>query len=135
MTVVMAIAKHLGVMRAPHPPEQITARTALETTGSAPRGPVRVSALLAHLGFGAAAGAVFGAVAGRRADHLASGAAFGTTVWIVSYCGWIPALDLMPRPTRDEPGRAATMIAAHLVYGTTLAALLRPISKQIEARG
>jgi len=45
-------------------------------------------------------------------------------VWFVSYQGWVPALGLLPPAHRDRPGRPATMLIAHWVYGATLGACL-----------
>ncbi|MEN3308350.1 MAG: putative rane protein [Micromonosporaceae bacterium] len=74
----------------------------------------------AHLGFGAACGALYGAVVLRSSP--ARGAGFGIGVWAASYTGWIPALGLLPPPHRDHPGRALTMLTAHLIYGAGLGA-------------
>src|SRR5687768_3494177 len=77
-----------------------------------PRAALDPLSLVLHLGFGAAAGALRAALAPRS-----SGVAFGLGVWAASYAGWAPALGLMPPPTRDRPGRPATMIIAHVIYG------------------
>lgn len=79
---------------------------------------------LAHLGFGAGAGALYGAgtIRGpaRGARAVALGTAYGAAIWAVSYAGWVPALGIMPPPRRDRPGRPPVMFAAHLVYGAVL---------------
>jgi hypothetical protein len=86
-----------------------------------------------HLGFGMASGALY-ALVERRARRLApaplAGMAFGTLIWAASYAGWIPALRIMPPPDDDHPGRVATMVAAHWVYGGVLGAVLRGSSPQ-----
>lgn len=84
------------------------------------------AAVLAHFGFGAAAGAVF-ALAQRRlaGNPVTQGIGFGLLVWALSYKGWIPALEIMPPPERDDPRRAVTMAAAHVVYGGLLGMFLR----------
>ena len=53
------------------------------------------------------------------------GAVYGLGVWAVSYKGWIPALGILPPPERDRPGRPVIMVAAHVVYGLVLGALVR----------
>jgi len=106
------------------PPEKITAR-ALDRLGvRRTRGTQDALASLLHLAFGAGAGAAF--EVGRRRARLPmpawlQGLAFGTAVWTVSYAGWVPALGIMQPPQRDRPGRPATMLAAHWVYGALLA--------------
>ena len=82
---------------------------------------------MAHYGFGVAAGALFGV--GYRRLHLPlpgplQGAAFGIAVWASSYAGWVPGLGILPAPPRDEERRPPAMVAAHLVYGTVLGAVL-----------
>jgi hypothetical protein len=126
-----------------YPPERI-ARRGLRRGG---RGPIRAEALdgplgaVLHVAFGAALGTAFAAtippVARRLRGRLravrrtpapallaVAGVAFGSTVWLVSYWGWIPSLGLLPTPDRDRTDRQATMLAAHWVYGGVLGATL-----------
>jgi hypothetical protein len=128
MSVPMVVAGRLGIVRR-QAPQEITERAlahvdALDDTGDeARRGLTAVN----HLGFGAAAGALY-ALAVRRlhpqVPGAAAGVAFGVALWTVSYVGWAPALGLMPRPDHDEPGRQPLMIAVHLLYGGVLGALV-----------
>ncbi len=74
----------------------------------------------AHAGFGAACGALYGAVVSR--SNPMRGAAFGIGIWATSYAGWIPAMDIMPPPRKDAAGRAWTILTAHVVYGSCLGA-------------
>ena len=126
MSVVMLAAQRAGFMQK-QPPEQIVERGADATDTPADENQIDAAATLAHFGFGALAGSVFGLV--TRAlrpgvpELLAVPWALG--VWAVSYLGWVPALHIMPRADRDDPGRAWTMIAAHVVYGAALGALWR----------
>lgn len=50
---------------------------------------------------------------------------FGLTVWAASYGGWLPIAGVLPPAHRDKPGRAFSIIAAHIVYGVTLGLLER----------
>jgi hypothetical protein len=125
MTAVMLGAKRLGLM-GKLPPRKIT-EAALFRMGIHPsRKERKVLTLMSHLGYGAACGALFTAVRGERQNRLGSaggGALFASMVWLLSYAGWVPALGIMPRPTKDRHGRPTSMILAHLVYGTSLGAL------------
>jgi hypothetical protein len=108
------------------PPRKIT-RHALRRAG-AREGRRTKDALgaLAHVAFGAAAGSLFEglhATWGRRGVGPVRGAAFGVAVWLVSYAGWVPWLRILPPPQRDDPGRQASMLLAHLVYGAVLGGL------------
>jgi hypothetical protein len=76
----------------------------------------------AHAGFGATCGAAYAAAV--RRSSAGRGVAFGLGVWAASYAGWIPALDLLPPPHRDNPRRAWTVFTAHVVYGAVLGATL-----------
>jgi hypothetical protein len=80
--------------------------------------------LVPHVGFGAAAGALLAVLTRRRGADLAAGTAFGLAVWAASYLGWIPALELPQAGTDEPPRRNAMMMASHLVWGATTAALL-----------
>lgn len=81
-------------------------------------------AIVAHLGYGSLLGALF-ALAQPRRVSTPRGVAFGVVVWATNYAGVLPALRIMPRPSRDRPGRQLAIIASHLVYGGVLGAILR----------
>ena len=53
---------------------------------------------------------------------ILGGIGYGLGIWLVSYCGWVPSLGLMPHAKHDRPGRVWTMIAAHVIYGAALGA-------------
>lgn len=145
MSAAMLAAGRLGLM-GEYPPERV-AHHGLRESG---RGPISSEALdgplgaALHLGFGALLGVGFGLAAApaaarlreRLRAHLApavllppAGIAFGSAVWLVSYWGWLPSLGILPPPDRDRPGRQASMLAAHWVFGAALGtavALLAP---------
>jgi uncharacterized membrane protein YagU involved in acid resistance len=74
--------------------------------------------LAAHVGYGAACGAIFGLVAPRNAPAaLGCGMLFGLGVWAGSYVGWLPAFNVRHHAKHDPPARTGLMIAAHLVWG------------------
>jgi hypothetical protein len=81
--------------------------------------------LAAHFGYGAACGAVLGAVAPRNVPGaIAAGMAFGLGVWAGSYLGWLPAMGVRQPATQDPPARSGLMIAAHMVWGAAAGAML-----------
>lgn len=126
MSVVMYAARKAGLM-GEYPPE-IIAEKSLDALGVHEGEDVNeVAATVAHLGFGASAGALFGVLLGRTELPLptvAQGIGYGLFVYAVSYDGWIPALHVIPAPEDDRPGRQPSMVAAHVVYGAVLGALL-----------
>ncbi|CAN5403283.1 hypothetical protein BH09MYX1_BH09MYX1_13190 [soil metagenome] len=77
---------------------------------------------LSHFGFGAAAGAVFGALRGVGAipRGMLGGAAFGTALWAVRYAGLLPELSLHAQ-RKEAPSHPIVMLSAHWVYGVALA--------------
>ena len=77
----------------------------------------------AHFGYGAAAGALYAPIAKADLNPLVAGSLYGLTVWAGSYFGLLPALGILPPAHWTPLHRNALMIAAHLVYGTTLAAI------------
>ena len=132
---VAATAAMSGIMYAAHragrlgrpPPATITDR-ALHLLGRDDASDEKKTALtwVAHLTFGASAGALYAAPGraprswGRAAVE---GAAFGAAVWLVSYAGWVPALSILPPPHRDRRGRPTSMLVSHLVFGAVLGLL------------
>jgi hypothetical protein len=126
MSGVMYGARRAGWLGTP-PPAAITERAlhAIGAHGAARRGTPAL-AWGAHLAFGAACGALYGAAARAPrswARAAVEGAAYGAAIWLVSYAGWVPALSILPPPHRDRPGRPPAMVAAHLVFGAVLGAL------------
>ena len=80
----------------------------------------------AHFAYGAACGALL-AAAGPKPGKSA-GAAAGATIWLASYMGWIPALNLLEPATEHPARRNALMIAVHLVWGISTAAAMRELA-------
>ncbi|MFZ5896311.1 MAG: DUF6789 family protein [Myxococcota bacterium] len=136
MSAWMYASQRLGLLgRAPprHIVEKGLARLGLRHRVSVPARQALTAAL--HLAFGATQGAVYalaeqGLAASRHRElepSLARGVPFALAVWATSYAGWIPALGILPPPSRDRPGRPTSMVIAHVVYGAALAALLRRV--------
>ena len=107
----------------PLPPRQITERAAAEA--GVELGPNEEThqnvTLAAHFAYGAAAGALYGAVA--RATPLpraVEGMLYGMAVWSGSYLGMLPGVGLYRSATDDSAPRNALMIAAHLIWGASL---------------
>ena len=118
--------------RYPLPPRQVTEAVDAGLGGPLPEAEgVRIaSTLVAHLAYGGAAGSVFAlAGPGDRIGGLARGIAFGLGVWAVSYLGLLPALGLLSPPTRHPRGRTALMVAAHVVWGASLALITRALER------
>jgi len=92
----------------------------------------KTAALLAHYGFGAAAGALLGATAAKSTSipKPVAGAAIGILVWGASYLGWLPAVNLRENSADEPAERNLQVIAAHLVWGAVAGALLDAISAE-----
>jgi glycine/D-amino acid oxidase-like deaminating enzyme/nitrite reductase/ring-hydroxylating ferredoxin subunit len=127
MTAALMVAKPLGLL-GQFPPRKIVQKTR-RRMGLLwmPRSVDNFVTTAAHWGFGVATGALFGLLHRRRRGFARSaieGAGYGAAVWAASYYGWVPALGLMRAPHRDRLFRPASMVAAHLVYGTVLGAFV-----------
>jgi len=115
----------------PLPPREITER-ATEAAGvdddlSEPQ--KQGMTLAAHFGYGASAGAVYGALAPSLPFSPAlNGIAYGLAVWAGSYLGWLPAVGLHPPATREPARRNALMIGAHVLWGAVLGCLVDRLS-------
>ena len=123
MTLVVVGGRAAGLLRTP-PPAEITARVEEEVgvRRHVPEPAFRASWLAAHFGYGAACGIVYALLRpGLPAVPIATGLTYGGAVWVLSYVGFLPALGLYPWPEEDSRSRMAVMIAAHAVFGVTVA--------------
>jgi hypothetical protein len=125
-TVAMSAVQFPGAARGGRrpPPFEITRRlhhragTSIGTPSLLARG----TAL--HLAFGASAGTLYALVAPARLREL-SAPAFASVLYGVAYRSGLPALSLHPHADHDDRRRQRANAVAHLVYGITLAELLR----------
>ena len=85
-----------------------------------------------HFAFGAAAGALYGAVSGEKLDQrpVLAGVGFGLAVWAGSYLGWLPAAGLISPATEHPARRNALMVAAHAVWGAGVGLALERLSDE-----
>lgn len=126
MTLAMFqfFAKLPKARKSPLPPAQIT--RSIEKKMGLERAPSselqKQLTLLAHYGYGAAAGVLYAAISPKVPGSLiAKGSLFGLTVWGASYLGIIPKLNLHPSAPRMNTQRNVMMIASHVVWGVALA--------------
>lgn len=124
MTLAMYLGKALGLLHTP-PPKQIMASAGYQA-GAPPHGAGKsvfnTAWIASHLAYGMGCGSLY--VVLRRAlpgPPPSRGLIFAGAVWLVSYLGLMPALGLYPPPDKDSKSRVGVMIAAHAVYGVTLA--------------
>lgn len=94
-------------------------------TGNRPPEDPRLG-VAAHYAFSASLGALY-AVLGERMRWIRAGRGtlYGAGVWVVADEGVIPALGLSRGPRELGPGVLIYGLAAHLVYGWALDAVLR----------
>ena len=135
MSAAMLAARRAG-LTGTLPPEHI-ADAAIEEITDRPARPEErtLVAPVAHLGFGAAAGAIFALI--RRASGFRGPVAsvvgallFANLVYVTSYQGWVPALRIMPPASRDDAGRVGTMVVSHWIYGAVLGALVWALDRR-----
>ncbi len=123
MSAVMFAAQRLGPVDELDP--EIITETGLEAARvEASESTQNLLSTLAHLGFGAGVGAVYGLLSPRlRRAPLLTGPLYGLAVCGASYQGWIPAMGIAPPLSRRDPARRWMQILSHLVYGTVLGRL------------
>ena len=92
---------------------------------------LRVAAPLSHYLFGAAMGAVYGVYAQRR-QAPASGAAFGTTVWLAADEIAMPLLGLSQSTARRPLEMHLQSLVAHLVFGAATEMTRRSLQDNFE---
>jgi hypothetical protein len=85
---------------------------------------------VSHFAYGAACGALYGALSGERVDShpVLAGVGFSVAVWAGSYLGWLPAAGLIAPATEHPTRRTALMIAAHVVWGATTGVAVERLS-------
>jgi hypothetical protein len=106
------------------PPHEITRRLHLGF-GRRPDPPtVLMKGLALHLAFGTACGALYATFAPRRLRELTA-TAYAGLLYAGSYRGLLPAMRLHPHSGKDDTSRQVGNLVAHLVYGVTLAEMLR----------
>lgn len=116
----------------PLPPRQVTEGLAEKTGVSEHLDEEEREAAtwVSHFVYGAACGALYGAVSGERLDRHAAlaGVGFGVAVWAGSYLGWLPAAGIISPATEHPARRNALMIAAHAVWGAGVGVALERLS-------
>lgn len=136
MSLLMLPAQWAGLLGT-QPPRRVSDRllvgAADEDAGEERR---RVGTAFAHLGIGAAAGALLGAtraLTARRGPAPLVGGAFGAALWAVNYVLVAPVLRFFPPPWRDRPGRPPVMAAANMVFGVVTAAVADLLTRRHRA--
>lgn len=137
MAVVILGGKITGLLQTP-PPKHIAKRLGQEVAGKNP-GATSAAAfngiwLSAHLAFGVACGCGYGLLRSSLPllipkNTLLAGLVYGLGVWSVSYLGLMPVLGLYPWPEKDSASRTGVMIAAHAVFGVSLAEVDQRLSR------
>jgi hypothetical protein len=105
-------------------PKVITEAALAAADVHASEGTENVLSTVAHVGYGASMGALYGLLAPAvPAPPLVSGPLYGLLIALGSYEGWVPALGILPRLRRLSPPRRRGLVLAHLVYGSILGLL------------
>ena len=126
MTGIRRVTTGLGLVEKP-PPERIATDAFPHLLAQVPPDHRDEAIELAHWGYGAAAGAAFGALPTRVRRNLLAGPVYGLAIWLAFEAGVAPML-LGIGHTKHRPLRERFAIAAdHVVYGLVLAARPRRI--------
>ena len=111
--------------RYPLTPREIVDSTAEAAGADLPDEAAKDITTAAHFAYGAAMGALIAAM--NPDPSKRTGAAAGVAVWVASYLGWIPALNILEPATRHPPRRNLLMIGVHLVWGSATASAIREL--------
>jgi uncharacterized membrane protein YagU involved in acid resistance len=122
MSVPMVAARRIQLLDR-QPPEEVTQELASDA-GVSVRGPVLpLATVMAHVAFGASAGAIFALARPRVGPPSAGpwvGSAYGVLIWVLTYRGILPRLGLIRSAEQAGSARDLVMLWAHLVYGAVL---------------
>jgi hypothetical protein len=122
MSAVMLAAQKAGAVGT-LAPEGIV-RAAVPPLDGAPDPAVNAASTAAHFGYGIGHGVVFDLLAPYLpGPRRLRGPLFAVALMAGSYGGWLPAARLFTPLHRQEPGRRATLLAGHLVYGAVLGSI------------
>jgi uncharacterized membrane protein YagU involved in acid resistance len=122
--------------QAPLPPRQITERAA---QGAGVQHLLDeqerfAAAMVAHFLYGSVVGAGYvGTARHLPGAAFAKGTLFSLVVWAASYQGWVPALGFLLPASEWPQGRNVLMIAAHVVWGSAIAALTEAMNAEESA--
>ena len=83
-----------------------------------------------HLVYGSVWGIVYGILQTRRRRRPAlAGAAHGLFVWAFGPALLVPAMKLMPPPNKTPRAQSVFVVAAHALYGVTVATMFSRLSR------
>jgi hypothetical protein len=119
MTGFRQLTQGLGLVERT-PPEAVLQETAPGLFYRVPLERRRALVEAAHWGYGALAGAAFGALPARWRQPAWAGPAYGWVVWAVFEAGIGPALGLTRQP-RHGPVQSTMLLLDHLLYGAIVA--------------
>lgn len=106
--------------RGPLAPSQIVMRGAAAAGVDTRAHPVRhtLITLLAHFGYGSAAGVGYTLLMSRTPlPPPFRGLLYGAALWAVSYQAWLPSTGVLRPATTYARGRVTTLVVSHLVWG------------------
>ncbi len=116
----------------PLPPVEITARAENRVGVNWDQETHKAAAVVAHFGYGALCGALYGLLAKRfHQREEVKAPVFALGVWAISYLGWLPALRLMPNAKNLPRERNTMMILSHIVWGLALSRFIKQEPKKI----
>lgn len=139
MTAIMTslFQKLPASQRYPLPPREITEEVAarLPSDRHLTDSSLMYSSLAAHFAYGAATGALYPLIFGRRRHPIFTGGSYGLAVWAASYLGWLPAARILRPATTHPPRRNGLMIVAHWVWGAGTAMVAQALMSGMAPRG
>jgi len=75
-----------------------------------------------QLGYGMTSGVLYAAMRPRGGSRFLDGSLLGLGVWAAGYLGWLPAADLMPPLSEQEPEQIVVPIVQHALFGVAVVA-------------
>jgi uncharacterized membrane protein YagU involved in acid resistance len=134
MSGAMFLMKKIGMVPGELEPKEIAENVeeAIGVRSYLPQSTFEASWATLHFGYGTASGVAYAftqKVFDRDRPFL-FGPLFGTLLWAVGYCGWLPMLGLYPPPARLPKPKVTANILAHAVYGTATAAMHRMLRSE-----
>lgn len=85
------------------------------------KGQILLATTVSHFGYGAVMGTLYSLLAKKvPLPAVVKGTLFGLLIWAVSYLGLLPLIGMSESGQREPVRRNLMMIAAHVVWGSTM---------------
>lgn len=85
----------------------------------------KIASKLMAVGYGVTAGVIYASVRPKTYSVPLEGSVLGVAVWAAGYLGWLPALELTPKPNKQNASELIAPAVRHALFGIATVAAYR----------